>query len=136
MLENIKKLEDYFNTVSYLDHQRFIFTDKKPMKGINIYNKKVYMSPLDSFVPFVDTGFDMRNTYNLMAAIKLDNANSIKLSKNIAYKLRKCTGMSTAFNYFITELVATGFLRQGDVLICDNALSHKTLENRNLTEVL
>ena len=42
------------------------------MKGIDIYNKKVRRSPLDGSVPFVDTGFDTRNIYNLMAAIKLD----------------------------------------------------------------
>ena len=54
MYENIKKLEDYVNTVSYFDHQRFVFTDEKPMKGIKIYNKKVRRSPLDGSVSFVD----------------------------------------------------------------------------------
>ena len=39
-LENIRRLEDYVNTVSYFDHRRFVFTDEKPMKGIDIYNKK------------------------------------------------------------------------------------------------
>ena len=135
-LQNIKKLEDYVNTVSYLDHRRFVFTDEKPMKGIDIYNKKIRRSPLDGSVPFVDTGFDIRNTYNLMAAIKLDDANPVELRKNIAYQLGKYRGTSTAFNFFITELVATDFLKPGDVLVCDNASIHRTSENRNLMDIL
>ena len=77
-LENIRKLEDYINKVSYFGHQRFVFIDEKPMKGTNIYNKKNLRSPLDSSVPFVNTGFDIRNVYNLMAAIKLSNENSVE----------------------------------------------------------
>ena len=134
--ENIKKLEDYVNIVSYFEHRRFVFTDEKPMKGIDIYNKKVRRSPLDGSVPLVDTGFDIINVYNLMAAIKLDYENPIANRKNVAYQLGKYRGTSTAFNFFITELVATGFLKSGDVLICDNASIHKTSENRNLADIL
>ena len=59
--------------VSFFDHSRFVFTDEKPMKGVDIYNKKIRQSPLDGSVPFVDTGYDIRNNYNLMAAIKIIN---------------------------------------------------------------
>ena len=134
--ENIKKLEEYVNTVSYFNHRRFVFTDEKPIKGIDIYNKKVRRSPLDGSVPFVDTGFDIRNVYNLMAAIKIDFENPTSNNKNLAYQLGKYRGTSTAFNFFITELVATEFLKSGDVLICDNAAIHNTSENRNLANIL
>ena len=40
-------------------------------KGVNIYNKKVWWSPLNGSIPFVDTGFDIHNIYNLMAVIKI-----------------------------------------------------------------
>ena len=88
-MENIRKLEDYVNNVSYFDCQRFIFTDEKPMKGIDIYNKKVRRSPLDSSVLFVDMGFDIRNIYNLMVAIKLDYDNPIESKKNLVCQLEK-----------------------------------------------
>ena len=91
---------------------------------------------MDGSVPFVDTGFDTRNIYNLMVAIKVDYDKPIDSKKNIAYQIGKYRGTSTAFNYFITELVATGFLRSGHVLIYDNASIHKTSEIRNLAEVL
>lgn len=103
--ENIRKLEEYVNIVSYFDHRRFVFTDEKPMKGTDIYNKKIRRSPLDGSVPFVDTGFDIRNTYNLMAAIKINDENSIDSmltnSSSISYQVGKFQGTSTAFNYFI-----------------------------------
>ena len=71
-----------------------------------------------------------------MAAIKLDFENPTDSNQNIAYQIGKYRGTSTAFNYFVTELVVTGFLKPGHVLVCDNATIHKTLENRNLAEVL
>ena len=36
--KNIKK---YVNLVNYFDRTRFVFTDKKDMKGVNIHNKIV-----------------------------------------------------------------------------------------------
>lgn len=133
--ENVRKLQFYVNLVSYFDHTRFVFTDEKPMKGVDIYNKKVRRSPLDGSVPVVDTGFDIRNTYNLMAAIKI-NENSIEGVSNIAYQVGKFQGTSTAFNYFVTQLVSTGFLVPGHILICDNATIHLTEENKNLADIL
>ena len=134
---NIRKLKFYVNLVSYFDHSRFVFTDEKPMRGVDIYNKKVRRSPLTGSVPFVDTGFDIRTTYNLMAAIKIaDDDNSSDSASGISYQIGKFQGTSSAFNHFITQLVCTGFLRTGHILICDNALIHLTEENRNLSELL
>ena len=59
--------------MSFFDYSRFVFTDEKPVKGVDIYSKKIRQSPLDGFVPFVDTRYDIRNNYNLMAAIKIRN---------------------------------------------------------------
>ena len=90
-------------------------------------------------MPFVDTGFDIRNNYNLMAAIKIHNENMENTSEgtsSISYQIGKFKGNSTAFNFFITQLVATGFLCTGDILICDNATIHLTEENKNLAEIL
>ena len=64
-----------YGTLQFL---KFVSTDKKPtMKGIDIYSKKGCRSPLSGSIPFVDTGFDIRNIYNLMAANKIINNNSI-----------------------------------------------------------
>ena len=37
-LTNIRKLTDYIKLVSYFNHRQFVFTDEKPMKGVDIYN--------------------------------------------------------------------------------------------------
>ena len=135
--ENIRKLKNYVDLVSYFNHARFVFTDEKPMKGCDIYNKKVRRSPLDGSVPFVDTGFDIRNNYNLMAAIKIQNDSMGESAQNIlSYQIGKFKGTSTAFNYFLTQLVSTGFLVSGHILICDNATIHLTRENKNLADIL
>ena len=48
----------------------------------------------------------------------------------------KFQGISTAFNYFVTQLVSTGFLVSCHILICDNATIHLTRENKNLADIL
>ncbi len=78
------------------------------MKGVDIYNKKFRSSPLDGSVPFVATGFDIHNMYNLMAAIKIKDENSDDSASSIAYQVGKFRGASTAFNFFITQLLVTG----------------------------
>ena len=106
------------------------------MRGVHIYNKKVRRLPLTGSVPFVDTGFDIRSTYNFMAAIKIADDSSSDGASGISYQIGRFQGTSSAFNYFITQLVCIGFLRPGHILICDNASIHLTEENRNLSELL
>ena len=72
-----------------------MFTDEKHMKGCDIYNKKVCGSPLDGPVPFVDTGFDIHNNYNLMTAIKIHNNSMSESAQNISYQIGKFQGTST-----------------------------------------
>ena len=68
------------------------------MKGVNIYSKKIRRSPLDGSIPFVDTGYDIRNTYNLMAAVKIRKyenpieSMSAGTTTSIAYQIGKYCG--------------------------------------------
>ena len=110
--------------------------DKKPIKGVDIYNKQVWQSPLNGSIPFVDSRFDIRNMYNSMAAVKIKNENSFNRATTIAYQIDQFQGTSTAFNYFITKLVSTGFLVSDQMLLCDNASIHLTEDNKNLAEIL
>ena len=69
------------------------------MIGIDIYNKKVWQSPLNCSISFVNTGFERHNVYNLIAAMKIKNENSIDSASNIVYQISKFHGTSTAFNF-------------------------------------
>ena len=80
-----------------------------------------------------------------MAAIKIRNENpseslsagtTTTTTTSIAYQVGKYWCTSTAFNHYITQLLVTGFLQPGHVLICDNASIHMTEENRVLSEIL
>ena len=82
-----------------------MFTDEKPMKGCDIYNRKIRCSPLDGLVPFVDTGFDIRNKYNLMAAIKLHNDNKYSRGRDdIHYQRKTWTKRSKRMQVFLKSL--------------------------------
>ena len=83
---------------------------------------------MDSSVPYIDTRFDIRNTYNLMVVIKINDARSFDSMSNIVYQIRMFQDTSTVFNFFATQFVGTGFLTPGHVLICDNAAIHVTEE--------
>ena len=61
---------------------------------------------------------------------------STSASTSVAYQVDKFCGTSTAFNYFITQLLVTGFLNPGNVLIYDNASIHMTEENKTLADFL
>ena len=97
---------------------------------------KVHRSPLEFSAPFVDTGFNICNNYNLMTAIKLHNDSMSESAQNISYQIGKFQGTSTAFTYFMTQLVNSGFLVFDHILICDNVTIHVTRENENLADIL
>ena len=44
--DNIRKFNYYVNLVSYFDHSRFVFTDEKPMRGVDIYIIRRYVDHL------------------------------------------------------------------------------------------
>ena len=71
-----------------------------------------------------------------MAAIKIHNLSNNESVQNISYQIGKFQGTSMAFNYFVTQLVSTGFLVSGQILICDNATIHLTRENKNFADIL
>ena len=73
--------------VQYFDHTRFVFANKKPTKGIDIYNEKVCQSPLTGSIPYADTDFDICNIYNQKAAIQIQKDNLTNSASNIAYQI-------------------------------------------------
>ena len=71
-----------------------------------------------------------------MAAIKIRNEKMIERTPTISYQIGKNRGTSTTFDYFVTQLLSTGFLVSAHILICDNTTIHLTRENTNQTEIL
>ena len=69
-----------------------------------------------------------------MAAIKIQNDSMDESVQSISYQNGRFKGTSTAFKYFVTQLVSTGFLVYGHILICDNATIHLTRGNKNLVD--
>ena len=70
-----------------------------------------------------------------MAAIKIRNEKMIERTPTISYQIGKNRGTSTTFDYFVTQLLSTGFLVSVHIFICEITTIHFTRENMNLAEI-
>lgn len=121
-ISNLNKLKQYICTIREIDPKKIIYTDEKPVRGSDIYNRYVRRCPITGRTPFIKTKFKLRNTYNLMAAIRLNEPTG----RNCFYKLGRFSGTSLSFLAYILEMVRSGFMTPGDVLVLDNARIHST----------
>ena len=119
-IENIERLKRYTSFISQVHSSKLVFTDEKPVRGAEIYNATTRRCPLTGKVPFIKTKFKLRNRYNLMAAIRLCEPQD----KCCFYKMGTFQGNSITFLTFVLEMVRTGFLKSGDILVLDNAKIH------------
>ena len=121
-IENIEKLKTYTNFISQVHSSKLVFADEKLVRGADIYNATTRRCPLSGKVPFIKTKFKLRNRYNLMAAVRLYEPQD----KCCFYKMGTFVGNSLSFLSFVMEMVKTGFLKSGDILVLDNARIHSS----------
>ena len=120
--ENILRLLDFIDNVKDIDPDRIVFTDEKPLRGMDIYDKKVRRHPITGTVPSLTANADIRNQYTIFCAIRQKEMHGYN---PVQYRMGEFTGDSEKFDAFIIDdLAETGFLREGDVLIADNARIH------------
>lgn len=113
-------------------HGNVFFADEKLVKGKDIYHR-VRRDPIEGVVPTIpsDAANTMRNRWNIMAIC------SIKRSvRALQYIMVEEKGDSILFQFFIRELLRSGYLRPGDILVLDNCTIHMGGENEFLQEVL
>lgn len=113
-------------------HVNVFFTDEKLVKGKDIYHR-VRRDPIEGVVPTIpsDAANSMRNRWNIMAIC------SIKRSvRALQFIMVEEKGDSILFQSFIRELLKSGYLRPGDILVLDNCTIHMGGENEFLQEVL
>ena len=87
-------------------------------------------------ISFVNTGFNIRNVYNLTVGMKMKDENSINSASNFSYQIGKLQVTYNSIQFFITKLVSTVFLTSGHILIYDNASIYFMEENKSLMEIL
>jgi hypothetical protein len=63
---------------------------------------------------------DFRETYNLIACI---NGNPLK-AKPVVYTIGKENGTAAVFDSFCQMMVVSGWLRQDEIIVMDNAAIH------------
>ena len=54
---------DFIDFIDDVDPKRLVFTDEKPLKGMDIFGKKVRRHPITGEVPTITANADLRNRY-------------------------------------------------------------------------
>ena len=129
---NIYRLHHYINFISGIHPCRLIFIDEKPVRGRELYERRSRKCPITGETPQVRAFMPLKNTFNLMAGIRIGHNDRDCLF----YQLGKFAGTSAIFRQFVLNMVKTNFVSTGDVIVCDNASMHKNAECRYLRETL
>jgi hypothetical protein len=129
--ENIQKAREYINIVSQLNPVLLKFTDEKHLKGEEIYNGRARKDPITGVRYNIRTQSDLRNAYSIIGFCGIDMRTA-----PFFFHFGKQTNDSAAFGEAVDDAIARGFLKEGDVLIMDNASIHRFKENEVLEEYL
>ena len=129
---NIYRLHNYINFMANIHPCRLIFIDEKPVRGRELYERKTRKCPFTGHTPQLRAHLKIKNTFNLMAGVRIGNTNNDCLF----YQLGKFSGSALIFRRFVLDMVSTNYARPGDVIVCDNASIHKNAECQFLRECL
>jgi hypothetical protein len=130
-LENVQKARDYIKIISQLQPVLLKFTDEKHLKGEEVCNTCAQRDPLTGEKYNVRTQSDFRNAYTIIGFCGIDMRTA-----PFFFHLGKQTNDSEAFGEAVDDAIARGFLKEGDMLIMDNATIHMYKENEVLEEYL
>jgi transposase len=128
---NISRAYEYLDYMRQTNPFRVKFGDEKHLKGSDLFTRYGRRDPITGEVPNVITDSDFRNTYNITGLCGIDSR-TVPVFFNINDQINN----SEAFEFFIEEAVACGFLKRMDILVLDNASIHVGGENANLEEWL
>ena len=129
--ENILRLLEFMDKILRFNPYRLKFCDKKHLKGAELFNWKGCRDPITGKVEPLLVDSDWQNSYTIIGFCGIAPD-----TKAFSYVL--CDGMNNlaVFSKTVIRMVATGFLRQGDVLVLDNAAIHHYQESTTLGDYL
>ena len=118
---NIVRLINYLNFIKQVSPYRLVFTDEKPLRGIEIFaGGRNRRCPLTGVTPHIATTVKIKNNFNLTAAIKVRNVEG----EQVFYQVGTYSGNAIMFRSFVLNMIRSHFLVPGDILVCDNARIH------------
>ena len=103
-----------------MNPNRIVFGDEKHLKGEEFWSKKVRRNPITGEVPSIKTDANFRNTYTIIGLCTMNEDSQVP----VLYRIRKETNDADAFFGAIEFAVDSGYLRENDVLVLDNAAIH------------
>ena len=109
--ENILRLLEFIDKILRINPYRLKFCDKKHLKGAELFNRKGRRDPLTGIVEPLLVDSDWRNSYTIIGFCGIAQD-----TKAFSYVLRDGMNNAAVFSETVIQMVATVFLRQGDVL--------------------
>jgi hypothetical protein len=129
--ENVARAREFIDVVQRIDPVRLKFCDEKHLKGAEIYNQKCRRDPLTGVVADLPTDSDFRNTWTIIGFCGYDMS-----TVPFYHQIREFTNTAESFAIAVEGAIAIGFLKEGDILVLDNASIHIFQENAVLEEWL
>ena len=128
-LMNQQLLAEYLQFVACVYVRRLVFADEKPFKGIDIC-PRVRRNPFTGETPHLRTSANAKNRYNVLAMVTL------KPELPLFFRVVEETEDAILFQLFVTEVIAHGALRRGDIFVVDNCTIHLAGENEGFADEL
>jgi hypothetical protein len=116
---NIEKAIEYIRALAKIDPGRLKYADEKSLKGQDICNKLARRDPFTGIVPPTMTDPDFRNSYSIIGI-----CGTSARSTPMKYRITELAVDAELFAMEMEDVVASGFLRPGNVLVMDNAANH------------
>ncbi len=129
--ENILRLLEFMDKILRINPYRLKFCDEKHLKGAELFNWKGRRDPITGKVEPLLVDSDWRNSYTIIGFCGMATD-----TKAFSYVLRDGMNNAAVFSETVIRMVATVFLRQGDVLVLDNAAIHHYQESTTLGDYL
>ena len=117
--DNLIKAREYLTILTQLAPERIKFGDEKLLRGSEVYCRKNRRNPFTGEVPANVVPPDFRDTYCIIGFCGIDLSVS-----PLRFNITKEANNLLPFLMAIEQAITTGFLKQNDIIVLDNAAIH------------
>ncbi len=129
--DNVLHAVEYTELIDMLPTINIKFADKKHLKGQEIFNRYGRRCPLTGELEPVIVGPDFRNSHTIIGCCGIAPD-----APPFYFWMHYGTNDAFTFSEFVYSIIVDGFLRNGDVLMIDNASIHRCRDLAVLEEIL
>jgi hypothetical protein len=129
--DNVLRAIEYAELIDMLPIANIKFADEKHLKGQELFNKNGRRCPITGELEPVIVDPDFRNSHTIIGCCGIAPD-----APPFYFWMHDGTNDAFMFTEFVYSMVVDGFLRNGDVLVIDNASIHRYRDAAVLEEIL